>query len=127
SAYSAGRYDLTVHGPNGFLRTFQGDNKAAGPEVTARHDAATGGLALTLTNPTAATVRLTATNAYGGAAKTYSVPAGGTVRASVDLTGTRRWYDLSVVAEGLDGYLRRLAGHVENGTAGVSDPAIATV
>ncbi|WP_328635026.1 phosphocholine-specific phospholipase C [Streptomyces sp. NBC_00356] len=127
STYSEGRYDLTAHGPNGFLRAFQGDNKTAGPEVTARHDAGTGNLVLTLTNPTSAAVRLTVTNAYGGGVQTYSVPAGGTVRQTVDLKGTRRWYDLTVRAEGVTGWLRRLAGHVENGTPAVSDPGIATV
>ncbi|MER5439868.1 phospholipase C, phosphocholine-specific [Streptomyces sp. NPDC002790] len=126
SQYSKGRYDLTVHGPNGFLRSFQGDNKTAGPEVTARHDASTGNLQLTLLNPTSAAVRLTVTNGYGGAAQTYTVPAVSTARHTVDLKGTRRWYDLTVAAEGVTGYLRRLAGHVENGAPGVSDPGIAT-
>ncbi len=37
SAYSAGSYDLTVHGPNGFVRVFKGSNSTAGCEVTARH------------------------------------------------------------------------------------------
>ena len=50
-SYSKDVYDLTVHGPNGFLRTFKGDGKTAGPEVTARHDATAGRLELTLTNP----------------------------------------------------------------------------
>ncbi|CAM5589656.1 phospholipase C OS=Streptomyces alboniger OX=132473 GN=CP975_30800 PE=3 SV=1 [Streptomyces alboniger] len=31
SAYSNGSYDLSVFGPNGFLRTFKGPNKKAGP------------------------------------------------------------------------------------------------
>ncbi|NEB81498.1 phospholipase C, phosphocholine-specific [Streptomyces sp. SID14478] len=126
SAYSGGSYDLTVHGPNGFLRTFQGNNKVAEPEVTARHDAATGNLRLTLKNPTAADVTFTVTNAYGGQPQTYKVRAGATSAQTVDLRGTKRWYDLKVVFEGNAGYLRRLAGHVENGQTGVSDPAIAT-
>ncbi|MFE6664905.1 phosphocholine-specific phospholipase C [Streptomyces sp. NPDC057697] len=125
SVYSGGSYDLTVHGPNGFLRTFQGNNKAAEPEVKARHDA--GGLKLTLTNPSAADARLTVANAYGGGRQTYTVRAGATVDQSIDLRTTGRWYDLTVVVEGNVGYLRRLAGHVENGRPGVSDPGIATV
>ncbi|MGW2183799.1 phosphocholine-specific phospholipase C [Streptomyces sp. NPDC001732] len=127
SVYSGGSYDLTVHGPNGFLRVFKGNNKVAEPEVTARHDADTGGLGLTLTNPSAADARLTVSNAYGGGSRTFTVPAGATVEQSVDLGATRRWYDLTVVVEGDTGYLRRLAGHVENGQTGTSDPGIATV
>ncbi|MEU9320556.1 phosphocholine-specific phospholipase C [Streptomyces sp. NPDC048295] len=125
SVYSGGSYDLTAHGPNGFLRTFKGNNKAAEPEVTARHDA--GNLKLTLTNPSAADAHLTVTNAYGGERQTYTVRAGATVEQGIDLRATKRWYDLTVVVEGNAGYLRRLAGHVENGQAGVSDPGIATV
>ncbi|GAA2925625.1 hypothetical protein GCM10020221_21990 [Streptomyces thioluteus] len=34
SAYSHGVHDLTVHGPNGFFRTFHGEGKKTGPEVT---------------------------------------------------------------------------------------------
>ncbi|MER5883238.1 phospholipase C, phosphocholine-specific [Streptomyces sp. NPDC001941] len=126
SSYSQGRYDLTVHGPGGFLRAFKGDNKTAEPEVTARHDAATGNLRLTLRNPASADARVTVTNAYGGAPVTTVVRAGASVERTVDLSGTRRWYDLEVVVEGDSGYLRRLAGHVENGEPGVSDPHIAT-
>ncbi|WP_329202192.1 phosphocholine-specific phospholipase C [Streptomyces sp. NBC_01435] len=125
SVYSGGSYDLTAHGPNGFLRTFQGNNKAAEPEVKARHDA--GNLKLTLTNPSTTDAHLTVTNAYGGERQTYTVRAGATVEQSIDLRATKRWYDLTVVVEGNAGYLRRLAGHVENGKAGLSDPGIATV
>ncbi|MFJ8826748.1 phosphocholine-specific phospholipase C [Streptomyces sp. NPDC102467] len=126
SAYSSGSYDLTAHGPNGFLRAFKGNNKVAEPEVTARHDGGTGNLKLTLKNPTTADVHLTVTNAYGGQPQTYTVRAGATVAQTVDLRATKRWYDLKIVVEGNAGYLRRLAGHVENGQAGVSDPLIAT-
>ncbi|MFJ4744169.1 phosphocholine-specific phospholipase C [Streptomyces sp. NPDC088775] len=125
SLYSGGSYDLTAHGPNGFLRTFQGNNKAAEPEVKARHNA--GNLKLTLTNPSTTDAHVTVTNAYGGERHTYTVRAGATVEQSIDLRATQRWYDLTVVVEGNTGYLRRLAGHVENGKAGSSDPGIATV
>ncbi|MEU9763540.1 phosphocholine-specific phospholipase C [Streptomyces sp. NPDC047987] len=125
SVYSGGSYDLTVHGPNSFLRTFKGNNKAAEPEVTARHDA--GNLKLTLTNPSSVDAHLTVTNAYGGERRIYTVRAGATVEQGIDLRATKRWYDLTVVVEGNAGYLRRLAGHVENGQAGVSDPGIATM
>lgn len=97
SVHSGGLYDLTVHGPNGFLRTFRGRNTAPGPEVTARHTAATG-VELTMTNASGTTCRLTLTDAYGG--------------------GRR--------VSGDSGFLRRFAGHVENGTPGVSDPGIVT-
>ncbi|MFD5700523.1 phospholipase domain-containing protein, partial [Streptomyces lasiicapitis] len=126
SAYSGGSHDLTVFGPNGFLRTFKNPGKKAGPEVTARHDKASGNLKLTLTNAGAAACDLTVTNAYGGAKQTFKVKPGVSVQHTVDLRASKRWYDLTVVSDTDAGFLRRLAGHVENGLAGVSDPAIAT-
>ncbi|MEL3949361.1 MULTISPECIES: phosphocholine-specific phospholipase C [Streptomyces] len=127
SAYSGGSHDLSVFGPNGFLRTFKGPGKTAGPEVTARHDKATGNIKLTLTNAGSADCNLTVTNAYGGGKETFKVKPGATVEHTVDLRASKRWYDLTVVSDTSAGFLRRLAGHVENGQAGVSDPAIATV
>ncbi|MYZ39231.1 MULTISPECIES: phospholipase C, phosphocholine-specific [unclassified Streptomyces] len=139
TAYSNGAYDLSVFGPNGFLRTFQGSGTTAGPEVTARHeaheahghrssgkDSGAARVVLTLTNASKTDRRLTITNAYGGKSVTVKVPAGGRVVHPVELDGTKRWYDLTVVSDKDKGFLRRLAGHVENGTPGVSDPAIIT-
>jgi phospholipase C len=125
--YSKGVYDLTVHGPNGFLRTFRGPGKKATAEVTARRDSATGNLLLTVTNPAGSSVRhLTVTNAYGGQSQALTVQPGATATATVDLSATGRWYDVSVVSAEDSGYLRRFAGHVETGAAGASDPAIIT-
>ncbi|MFE9998139.1 phosphocholine-specific phospholipase C [Streptomyces avermitilis] len=124
SAYSNGSYDLTVHGPNGFLRVFQGPGGAAGPEVTARHVGSD--VRLTFTNKGPATVRLELTDGYGGKPRSFKVRSGATVKHTVDLRAARRWYDLTVVSDADTGFLRRFAGHVENGLPGVSDPAIVT-
>ncbi|MEV6840470.1 phosphocholine-specific phospholipase C [Streptomyces sp. NPDC051133] len=124
SAYSGGSYDLSVHGPNGFLRVFKGRNKAAGPEVTARQ--AGDHLELTCTNKGSGTVKLKVANGYGGRSLTVSVRPGATVKQSFDLTASRRWYDLTVTCDADPAFLRGFAGHVENGLPGVSDPAIVT-
>ncbi|MFD8394188.1 phosphocholine-specific phospholipase C [Streptomyces sp. NPDC059680] len=123
SAYSGGVHDLTVHGPNGFLRVFKGRGKAAGPEASARHvgDA----LELTFTNKGSGTVKLKVTNGYGGHPATVTVRPGATVGHTVDLTASKRWYDVTVTCEADPAFLRGFAGHVENGHPGVSDPAIA--
>ncbi|WP_031049503.1 phosphocholine-specific phospholipase C [Streptomyces sp. NRRL F-5650] len=127
SAYSGGSYHLTVHGPAGFLRVFRGPNEPAGPagcEVTARHSG--DDLRLTLTNAGTGTVRLRIANAYDGRARTLAVRPGATVHHTVGLARSRRWYDVTVTSETDPAFLRRFAGHVENGRPGVSDPAIAT-
>ncbi|MFG2937638.1 phosphocholine-specific phospholipase C [Streptomyces sp. NPDC048282] len=124
TAYSNGSYDLTVHGPNGFLRTFQGPGKVAGPEVTARPVG--DDIELTLTNKGSGTVRLTLAGGYGGRPCTVTVRAGATVKHTVDLARSRRWYDVTVTSDADKTFVRRFAGHVENGLPGVSDPAITT-
>ncbi|SED43620.1 phosphocholine-specific phospholipase C [Streptomyces sp. TLI_105] len=123
--YSKGLTDLTVHGPNGFLRRFRSPGKTAVPEVTARHDATTGDLALTFTNA-GTTATVTVTNAYGGTPTTLSVPKGATVSHTVPLSASARWYDVTVTSSASTDYLRRLAGHVETGAAGTTDPGILT-
>jgi phospholipase C len=123
SAYSAGSYDLTVHGPNGFVRVFKG-NSTTGCEVTARH--AGDDIELTFTNKGSGTARLKVTDGYGGPPSTVTVRPGARVCRTVELAAGRRWYDLTVTAEADKAFLRRFAGHVENGQPGVSDPAIIT-
>ncbi|MGW3912973.1 phosphocholine-specific phospholipase C [Streptomyces sp. NPDC005070] len=125
SAYSGGSYDLTVHGPNGFLRSFKGANRTAGPEITARHTGCD--VELTFVNKGAATATLRLTNGYGGPSQAFRVRAGATVKHTVDLAASKCWYDLGVVVDGQPGFLRRFAGHVENGRPGVSDPALITI
>ncbi|MFD4569612.1 phosphocholine-specific phospholipase C [Streptomyces sp. NPDC058467] len=124
SAYSNGSYDLTVHGPNGFLRTFKGPGGTAGPEVTARHVGSD--VELTFTSKGSGTVTLKVSNGYGGKPQSFKVRAGATVKHTVDLRASKRWYDLTVTSDADAGFLRRFAGHVENGLPGVSDPAIVT-
>jgi phospholipase C len=118
--YSGGVTDLTVHGPNGFLRTFKG-KPATTLELTARENPATGDVDLTFTSDVARTVTLT--NAYGGTPKQLSLRQG---KTTYTVATTNRWYDVSITTADPT-YLRRLAGHVETGTPGISDPAIKTV
>ncbi|MGV9570189.1 phosphocholine-specific phospholipase C [Streptomyces nigra] len=124
SAYSNGSYDLTVHGPAGFFRAFRGTNTVAGPEVTARHRG--DDIELRFTNAGRSSVRLRISDGYGGRPATVTVRPGVTVRRVFGLAASRRWYDLTVTADGDRAFLRRFAGHVENGRPGVSDPATLT-
>ncbi len=69
-------------------------------------------------------VALNQTGAYGGPSRTVEVRAGAMVRHRFDLRASRRWYDLTVTSAADPTFLRRFAGHVENGRVGVSDPAL---
>ncbi|MFG3002550.1 phosphocholine-specific phospholipase C [Streptomyces calvus] len=124
SAYSGGTYDLTVHGPNGFVRVFRGTNATAGCEVTARHIG--DDIRLTFVNEGAGTARLRLADGHSGRTSTVTVRPGATVDRTIDLRAGRRWYDLTVTSAADTSFHRRFVGHVENGRPGVSDPAIAT-
>jgi phospholipase C len=42
----------------------------------------------------------------------------------VPLASVQNWYDFSLRVKNLPGWLRRFAGHLENGLPSISDPAL---
>ncbi|MFJ3551780.1 phosphocholine-specific phospholipase C [Streptomyces sp. NPDC090114] len=124
SAYSGGAYDLTVHGPNGFLREFRGSNGVAGCEVTARHTGED--IRLTFVNEGEETVRLRVSDAYGAVHSVVALRPGGRTHRTVRLHASHHWYDLTITSPGDATYRRRFAGHVETGRPSTSDPALST-
>jgi phospholipase C len=118
-----GKYDLSVFGPNGFLRTFRGSvpGKTNLHLETRYEDDA---VVLTITNVGKVNIRITVDNAYGkDRPLTRLLRPGHSDRQRWHLVKSFGWYDLSVVADTDPGFLRRLAGHLENGRDSVSDPA----
>jgi phospholipase C len=116
-------YDLTLMGPNGFLRGFRG--VGAGPEVEARYEAAGERLTLSVRNAGARPLTLHVADAYAkGPARTHRLAPGQTVVQAWPIAHAAHWYDLTVTAAEEPGFLRRLAGHVETGRTSFSDPAL---
>ncbi|WP_329192052.1 phosphocholine-specific phospholipase C [Streptomyces sp. NBC_01435] len=124
-----GKYDLTMAGPNRFLRRFTGDAKAAGKscEVAARYENApdTGRPALwfTFTNTSASAVTFTVTSGQyrGDGPWRYTVAAGGSKQDYFNaVTLTNGWYDFTVTVGGDTSWSRRYTGHIETGGASVS-------
>lgn len=115
-----GRYDITVVGPNRFLRRFTGDVNA--PGVTAQAEAAYRGdsprLVLRLINGSAGDVTfiVTPNNYAQDRPRTFRVPAHDRATHVVDpLDDSHGWYDLSVTISGDSSWSRRYTGHVEDG------------
>jgi len=126
--WSGDAYALSVHGPNGFLREFNGRLAATGtmPELDTRDERSSGNLILMLCNREGrAACRFTVTdNAYGAVATSYSVAAGQIETVSRDLSASFGWYDVSITSDADPQWLRRAAGHVETGRASRTDPVI---
>jgi len=119
-----GKYDLAVHGPNGFLRHFTGDStQAIRLRAATRYDARRGGLELVLSNESHAACAVSVENAYSRERIAYLLRPGERIEKYWHLEGSFGWYDLQLRSGGE--LLQRLAGHVETGSASVSDPAIA--
>ncbi|MBA3939565.1 MAG: DUF756 domain-containing protein, partial [Planctomycetes bacterium] len=120
--------ELTVTGPGGFFRCFQGVVAASRdfPEITAAYDPSGKAITLAARNRGVAVQALTvAANAYGAQAPhACAVAAGASGEDRWDLTASRGWYDLTVTSADLPGCAWRFAGHVENGADSVTDPAM---
>ena len=64
-------------------------------------------------------------NGYGSAApRDFTLNAGASIEDYWDLSASDGWYDLSITANTGNSFLRRFAGHVENGKASKSDPKL---
>lgn len=118
----AGAYDLWVYGPNGFVREFKG-MVGAGPEIEVAYDPAKRTVSATFRNTGVAAASLTVRhNAYHeGAAETVEVKPKGRLVRRWSVADSHDWYDLTVSGAGFE---RRLAGRLETGKGGISDPAI---
>jgi phospholipase C len=125
-AENDGKYDLSVYGPNGFLRRMVGTVHGVGAqvEVTASYDVRAGGksrFVLTMTNQSAVPVRvMVACNAHRIAGPwTHEVPPGTVREASWDIEQeSDRWYDFVATLDADLAFMRRFAGRIELTTSG---------
>jgi phospholipase C len=120
----AGDYDLTVHGPNGFLRRFQGGRDRGRVRLDVVAEDRGGDVGLSVANPTNQPLRVRVVDGYtGNHVDRQLAPRGGW---SKDWSTGRLfgWYDVTVTAAGDAGFSYRLAGHVEDGRDSASDPGM---
>jgi phospholipase C len=121
-------YGLSVYGPNGFLRRFNGsnDSSAAVLGVTATHGfGGCGSFVLQITNLTENQASVKVTDAYTG----KIVPAFFTRHGEEfvydwSLQEFQGWYDLVITVEQDPTFEYRFAGHIETGRESISDPAM---
>jgi phospholipase C len=109
-------YDVAVHGPNGFLREIRGGADTNGIEVAATLTGPAGHplLALTFTNSTPRRVTLVVSG-LDGREQRLALPTGARTVTADPIAAAHGWYDIGVSIDGSGGYLRRFAGHLENG------------
>jgi phospholipase C len=124
---TAAGYDLTVTGPNGFLRRFAGGAAGTDQEVAACYEVSVGDLYLDLVNSAHTECTFTISDhRYGQAPQIVRVGPLRTVQHDVCLSRSHGWYDVVVTSSADPTWVRRLAGHVETGAPSVSDPALSS-
>ncbi|MFC1415215.1 phosphocholine-specific phospholipase C [Streptacidiphilus cavernicola] len=127
--YGNGAYDLSVTGPNRFLRRFTGDTTKAGKNlaVTASYavEPGTGKLAVyfKLANNATGTVNFTITaNQYRGDGPwLHQVRAGASLSDYFNAVAySGGWYDFTITADIDPTWSQRFTGHLETGAPSVS-------
>jgi len=115
-------YDLTLHGANGYLAQVRGERQAT-VQATPHRVAGERQLRLRLRNDGKKARMVEVVDTYGDASpQRRTLPATGEAELVFDLAASQGWYDLSVTLAGSPHYLRRFAGHIEDGRPSISDP-----
>ena len=123
-------YDLTVYGPNGFMRAFKGGltghglaNLVVRTDYEPEHNAIT----LHVHNLGARLDKLHILNAYTGERTVNLVEPGETLTRRYSLEGSFGWYDFTLDVDSDRAFEQRFAGHLETGNDSLSDPALGRV
>lgn len=114
-------FDLLVLGPNGFRRSFSFTDGNPMPKLVARYDTVGKAIALAIDNPGTHSIDLMVGDDQYGAnqPQRISIPAGQSAQVGWPVSKSQNWYDFTITASG---WQVRLAGRVEDGKHGVSDP-----
>jgi len=119
-------YDLSVYGPNGFLRTFKGAVTGnTNLDVRSIYKVENCGIVIVVENRGHTKCRLNISDAYTGETFTHSIEPGENLEKSWSLERSFGWYDFTIEVDSDSHFKRQLAGHVETGNDSVTDPAIA--
>jgi phospholipase C len=126
-AKSQGKYDLSVFGPNGFLRQFRGvasRTASCDLDVDLHYDVHDCALVLRITNQGRVPCRVTIASLYDRKSPSEVLLRGRAFEKRWPLDSSFGWYDLTVTTDADKSFLRRFAGHLENGRDSMSDPAL---
>ncbi|HVZ87217.1 MAG TPA: phospholipase C, phosphocholine-specific [Polyangia bacterium] len=120
-------YDLSVYGPNGFLRAFKGslaNHDKANVVTHVQYHPAENAVTLELHNLGARLNNLRIHNAYSHERTVHLVETGETLAVRVELDHSFGWYDLTLEADSDASFRQQIAGHLETGADSVSDPQL---
>ncbi len=126
SANPRGGYDLSVYGPNGFLRSFKGSTtgqNVANLDIATSYDNSGLGIKLEITNLGEA-CQVSILDNYSKDQTTHTLRAGEELTKHWNLKKSYGWYDFFLGVNTDTSFQQHIAGHVETGEESMTDPAI---
>jgi phospholipase C len=120
------RHSYAVHGPNGFLRTFEDVATYTALTAESRYDSTTGELVLVIHNTGGAVQEIVTQplRYLASASRHLHLAPGAVIEDRWAIAASGHWYDIELRCGGLG---RRWAGHIETGSVSHSDPAFGAV
>lgn len=129
AAFAQGKYDLTVHGPNGFYRRFTGSktdpdllvNGVFEQQGVAKKNS--GNLQLLLENKGNQLLEINVEDeVYKINHKTIELGGGEKKIVTLNLKKYHHWYNFFITVKGFASYKKHYAGHVETAKESITDP-----
>lgn len=128
--FDNGVYDFAIHGPNGFYRSFKGNNKSADLIINAKPEITgivtkqvSGNLIFALENNGSSLIKIQIIdNKYKAQIKTVSLKPKSVTSVVLNLSKNANWYDFSVIETGNSIFKHRYAGKIETGMVTQTDP-----
>jgi phospholipase C len=120
-------YDLSVYGPNGFLRAYKGQvasGHSANLQVLAIYEPLTHDITLEIQNRSRARSTVQIWDAYAKRKTHFTLLPGQVTLKRWSLDRSYGWYDFTLEVAEDPSFQQRLGGHVETGRDSVSDPAL---
>ena len=129
------QYHLIVYGTNGYMREFKGNAQDPQVQLNCEYQRVknspkklTGNVELKIKNTASHAITIEIIDqSYKRGNHSKTVAAGASATIVLDLAKNHNWYDFSVKVKGNTTFEKRYAGHVENGKASFTDPAMGGV
>jgi phospholipase C len=124
---SAPEFDLSVYGPNGFLRAFKGvasSLRSAQLDVRAEYDEKEYGITLVIANRSSQPAKVLVLDKYTGKSVELVIKPKDRLSKDWSLTRLFGWYDFVITVDAYADIEYHFAGHVETGDDSVTDPAL---
>jgi phospholipase C len=125
SANPRGAYDLSVYGPNGFLRSFKGSTSGqnvANLDIETSYDNSVG-IKLEIRN-LGETCQVSILDLYSNDEITHTLKTGEELTKHWNLKKSYGWYDFVIEVNTDTSFQQHITGHVETGEESMTDPAI---